>query len=76
MIHEFVSFWLPLALIMCASFIFGFSFDMFRQRHKAVGTFTINHSDPQVDLCRLNLEKDLDYIENCDTMVLKVVVEK
>ena len=62
-------------LIIACCLIIGFVIGRLIPSNKPVGTFTINHSDPQVDLCNLKLEEDLDYIENHKTMVLKIVVE-
>ena len=62
-------------LVPLLTYLFGFIMGLLTNRRKAVGTFTINHSDPEVDLCRLNLDEDLDFIENSKSMLLKVVVE-
>ena len=40
----------------------GFIFDRVLTRHH-VGSFIINYSNPEVDLVKLELDKDLDYIE-------------
>lgn len=40
----------------------GFIFDRVLMRHH-VGSFVINYSNPEADLVKLELDKDLDYIE-------------
>ena len=65
--------WILLAAVAIVFLGLGFIFDRILTRHH-VGTFTINYNDPEKDLCTLNLEKDLDYIDSLRTMELEVKV--
>lgn len=65
-----------LILLITVAVVFlglGIVIDRILTRHR-VGTFTINYNDPEKDLCTLNLEKDLDYIETLYKMELDVKV--
>jgi hypothetical protein len=46
---------------------------IFVERKKPSGTFTIDFSDPAKDVCRLDLEEDLNDIWSKKHIVLKVV---
>ena len=48
-------------------------FYIFVDRKKPSGTFTIDFSDPLKDICRLDLEDDLNNIWKKKHIVLKVV---
>lgn len=65
-----------LILLAAVAIVFlglGVIFDRVLTHHR-VGSFTINYNDPEKDLCTLNLEKDLDYIDSLRTMELDVKV--
>ena len=65
-----------LILLVAVAIVFlglGVIFDRVLTHHH-VGSFTINYNDPEKDLCTLNLEKDLDYIDSLQTLELDVKV--
>lgn len=65
-----------LYLIMTLVFIIGFVFGYLVTKAKKVGTFTINYSDPEKDLCQLELTEDLDTIDKLRNVSLKIRVIK
>ena len=54
-------------------FIGALLFYIFVERKKPSGSFTIDFSDPAKDICRLDLEDDLNDIWEKKYIVLKVV---
>ena len=67
---------MELYLVFGAVLIIGFIFGYLVGRPKKVGSFTINYTDPQKDLCKLELNEDLDVIDKLKTMTLAVKVIK
>ena len=65
-----------LYLILALVFILGFGIGFIIRWPKKVGTFTINYSDPEKDLCELRLDKDLPEIDKLYRIALDVKVIK
>ena len=65
-----------LYLVLAAVLIIGFVLGLLTGRPKKVGSFTINYTDPEKDLCQLELTSDLDEIDKLKVMSLTVKVIK
>lgn len=66
--------WL-IAAVLVLGIALGFIFDRVLTRHH-VGAFIVNHMDPATDLCKLELDKDIDYIEKQRTIEFDVKIIK
>ena len=60
---------------ICVGVLLGVLIGRHSVHYKKVGTFEINHSDPSTDFCNLILDCDIDVIEKCNTIGLKVRIK-
>ena len=65
---------IELYLVILWALIIGFALGYLFWRPKKVGSFTINYSDPEKDLCTLELKEDIDTIDKLRDMMLEVHV--
>lgn len=65
-----------LYLLIALVAVIGFVLGWLSNNVKKVGTFTINYSDPEKDLCELRLDKDLPEIDKLHRIALDVKVIK
>ena len=65
---------IELYIVTVIVFIIGLALGYLLGRPKKVGSFTINYTDPQKDLCQLELTSDLDVIDKLKRMELDVKV--
>lgn len=61
-------------IIALAAYIFGFLLGHFTYPKYTAGSFIINHALKDKDLCTLDLQKDLDYIEAHKYMTLNITI--
>lgn len=59
------------ALVLIIGGCIGYIVCRVRTNHR-VGSFIINYSNPEMDLVKLELDKDLDYIEKQHEIEFKV----
>ena len=63
-------------LVALAAYVFGFLMGHFTYPKYVVGNFIINHALRDKDLCTLELQQDLEYIESHKYMTLNIKLIK